>query len=334
MKLSFRLSSTRSFLESVLPDLARRYRVPGISVAAIASGRISWIQQYGVRSAKTQENVTKDTIFEACSLTKPLSAYCVLKLVEQGIIQLDVPLVKYLGQNYIEDELLHRKITARMVLTHTSGLPNWRPGGRDSHEPLTVHFEPGTDYLYSGEGFWFLQRVLEHIVNMPLDRWIDAMLLKPLGMGNSSMVWRNSFLNFATGHDKNGNIETVRSLFTRPNAAFSLYTTPTDYAIFIEEILNQDRTAPHSLREETLTQMLSPQYEIPHQKHYTNRQWRSLGWEISETEDTVYHGHNGSNRESFRCFCIFDFKGRNGLVLMTNAGGGEHIKDELLQALH
>jgi len=330
----FQLSETSNLLDQILPDLMDQHQVPGVSVAGIENGEFAWTRQYGVRSMQTQEAVTANTVFEACSMTKPFCAYAMLKLVERQIMDLDTPLVKYLEHSYIENEPLHEKITARMVLTHTSGFPNWRPGGRDSDEPLVVHFEPGTDFMYSGEGFWFLQRAVEHITNAPLDKWMDAELIHPLGMNNSSLIWKKEFHDVAAGHDKNGEVEMERNFFAQPNAAFSLYTTPADYALFIAEIVKQDRAASHSLGKEMLSQMLAPHYEAPHTKSYGKRTLRGLGWEILQTANATYHGHTGANRDMFRCVCQFDVSARAGFVLMTNAGGGEDLRSELLAALY
>jgi hypothetical protein len=125
-----------------------------------------------------------------------------------------------------------------------------------------------------------------------------------------------------------------RNFFTQPNAAFSLYTTPADYALFIAEILKQDRTASHSLGKEMLAQMLAPHYEAPHTKSYGKRTLRGLGWEILQTANATYHGHTGANRDMFRCVCQFDIEAREGFVLMTNAGSGESLRDEILAALY
>jgi len=330
----FRLSEISTLFDQVLPDLMHKYHVPGVGIVGIENGTLAWTRQFGVRSIQTQEAVTANTIFEACSMTKPLFAYAVLKLVEREYLDLDVPLVKYLGHPYIENEPLHEIITARMVLTHTSGLPNWRPGDRDGDEPLVVHFEPGSDYQYSGEGFWFLQRAVESITNTPLHKWLDAQLMQPLGMKNSSLVWKDEFDDVAVGHDINGQPEKERNPFTRPNAAFSLYTTPSDYALFIEEILKPDRAASHSLEKEMLMQMLASHYEAPHTKSYGKRTLRGLGWEILETANATYHGHAGANRDMFRCTCLFDVSARDGFVLMANAAGGEGLREELLSALY
>ena len=323
-----------SLLDSLLPDLMRQYQVPGVSLAGIEDGNLAWTRQFGVRSIETRQAVTVNTIFEACSMTKPLFAYAMLKLVEQQIIDLDVPLVQYLGRPYIENEPLHQKITARMVLTHTSGLPNWRPEGRDSEVPPVLHFEPGSDFMYSGEGFWFLQRVVEHLTGAPLDQWLDAQLLCPLGMHRSSLIWRDDFDDYAAGHNKNGEIEVEHKPFTAPNAAFSLYITPSDYAIFIAEVLKADRSAAYSLSEAMLSQMLAAHFEAPHNVSYGKRTRRGLGWMILETENTTYHGHGGANRDMFRCVCQFDVKTRQGFVLMTNAGSGENLREEILSRLY
>ena len=140
----------------------KEHHVPGVAIVGIENRHIAWERQYGVRTAGKPDEVRGDTVFEAASMSKPLAAYAALKLAEQGKLDLDRPLYEYLHEPYLKDEPLHRKITARMVMSHTTGFPNWRPGGWLGSEPLTVDFEPGTKSGYSGEGFLYLQRVLGH----------------------------------------------------------------------------------------------------------------------------------------------------------------------------
>ena len=103
--------------------------VPGLSIAVIRNGKLAWNHGFGVKNAETKEPVTEDIVFEAASLSKPVFAYAVLKLVDSGKLELDTPLVKYLNRPYIENDDRVNLITARRVLTHTTGFPNWRPRG-------------------------------------------------------------------------------------------------------------------------------------------------------------------------------------------------------------
>src|SRR5690606_19586367 len=150
-------------INAVTPALMEDASVPGVSVALVQDHEIAWLGQYGVTSADDPKPVTAKTLFEAASMSKPAFALVVLRLVEEGVLDLDTPLADYLGRPYIEDEPLHKRITARMVLSHRTGFPNWRPGGWRKGGPLPVKFVPGTGYGYSGEGFLFLQRVIEHL---------------------------------------------------------------------------------------------------------------------------------------------------------------------------
>lgn len=89
-------------------------------------------------------------------MSKPVFAYAVLKLCEKGVIHLDTPLTKYTSDRFLQGDPRLDLITARHVLSHTSGFQNWRSG----KEPLKIHLEPGEKYLYSGEGYSYLQSVV------------------------------------------------------------------------------------------------------------------------------------------------------------------------------
>jgi len=188
------------YLDQLVPKLMAIYKVPGVSIVGIENRQIAWDRQYGVLRAGSEKKVDRNTIFEACSMTKPVLAYLALKLVEQGRLDLDRPLVQYLDKPYLEDQPLHKKITARMVLSHTSGFPNWRPGEWLSGNPLIVEFEPGTKFGYSGEGFLYLQRVIEHITGTPYCKYVDDKLFKPLGLILSSHEWQDSYRDIAAVH--------------------------------------------------------------------------------------------------------------------------------------
>ncbi len=191
-------------------------------IPKLMENRIVWKGTFGVCTAGKPERVNDGTIFEAASMSKPLFSYCVLKLVEQGIFDLDRSLDSYLSEPYLPDQPLAKKITARMVMLHRTGLPNWREGGWRKGGPLLLLREPDTGFTYSGEGYLYLQTVIERLTGQSVDAWIGESLLSPLNMTNSSYVWRESFEdNFAGGHDKNGNLKKSRRFYNRGNAAFS-----------------------------------------------------------------------------------------------------------------
>ncbi|MBV8262280.1 MAG: beta-lactamase family protein, partial [Candidatus Eremiobacteraeota bacterium] len=162
--------------------------VPGTSLALIsATGTTT--AQLGLRNVAQELPVTVDTIFEAGSTSKALFSYAVLELVRAGKLDLHASLDSYLPTPYPIADPRGRSITAHHVLTHTSGLPNWRP--RDTG-PLALSFAPGTAYQYSGEGFYFLQTVVEQITGLSTAQFMRK-TLDALGMHRSSYIWREAF---------------------------------------------------------------------------------------------------------------------------------------------
>jgi CubicO group peptidase (beta-lactamase class C family) len=228
-----------------------------------------------------------------------------------------------------------------MVLSHTSGFPNWRKGGWQKGGPLPVLFEPGAKFGYSGEGFLYLQRVVERVTGEPLEPLLRKRLLEPLGMRVSSYVWQRRFEKLAArGHNARGEPTKSRPRFREANAAFSLYTTPTEYARFLVEIIRKDRSASHSLSRRSVDAMLKRVVRATGRKPIQRRgapsrapvYW-SLGWPMSKTASGERYHHGGANGERFRCFCEFDPKRGTGLVIMTNAAGGEALWRRLIAAV-
>ncbi|MBM3860014.1 MAG: hypothetical protein FJ395_10230 [Verrucomicrobia bacterium] len=321
-------------LDVLLPLLMSKHRVPGAAVVGIENRRIAYEKYLGIRQNGQSALVDGNTLFEAASMTKPLAAYAALKLVEQGRLDLDRPLVSYLPEPYLKDEPLHRKITARMALTHTSGFPNWRPKGK----PLKVLHEPGTAYRYSGEGFQFLQRVMEQITGEDYEQMIQQMLLQPLGMNNSRHVWQKAFEDCAAGgHDSEGKLNDNRRLYTKPNAAYSLYCTPRDYAAFVLEMMNPNRNAAHSISAKSIQAMLTPS-SPPSGRELLTRRGRvgtgdvrfGLGWSIEPTASGNRICHSGSNGTGFRSYVEFDPAKGHGLIIMANSTRGDRFWKELL----
>ena len=328
-------------LDVLTPRLMEDMNVPGVSISVIQDNRIAWHKGYGVVRAGGTEKVTTETVFEACSMSKVVFTYVVLKLVEQGKLDLDRPLVEYLDKPYLENEPLHKLITAHMVLTHRTGFPNWREGGWRKGGPLHVMFKPGTKYGYSGEGYLYLQRVVEHITGKPLNPLMKEMLLEPIGMTHSSYVWEERYEELASaGHDEAGQVKPNRNLFDQANAAFSLYCTPDDYARFIIEVMKEDWSAPHSLSRESIKEMLTPTIEVEgtlgRQTPRVGRArcvsvHRGLGWVVGKmTDGGIRAWHSGSNGTGFRCYCEFDPRKKTGLVIMTSSVNGSSLYQKLV----
>jgi len=209
-------SSQAADLEQLLKD----GRVPGLAFAVIRDGRIVETGALGVRDASTGLPVDGDTIFEAASLSKPVFTYAVLQLVEAGLLSLDTPLSRDVP-GYVTDDPRAASITVRNVLSQSSGLPNWR----SNTEPLKTYFPPGERFSYSGEGFVWLQRVVEKITGQSLDKVMTRLVFDPLEMRRSSYLWRPDFeTDYASPHDAHA-VPGDKQRPAKAKSASTLHTT-------------------------------------------------------------------------------------------------------------
>ncbi|MGB2908715.1 MAG: serine hydrolase domain-containing protein [Candidatus Aminicenantaceae bacterium] len=253
-------------LEARIPELMREAGIPGLQVALIRGGRVLWHRGFGIKNTQTGDPVDERTVFEAASLTKPFFAYLVMQMVEAGELDLDTPLIEYAPPETIEKQYIRhsldlegfrsdwfRRITARQVLSHSSGLPHGGP-----RTPLPVLFEPGSRYRYSADGYMYLQRIVEHLRGKPLHEIMQEEIIDPLGMEDSSMVWQERYAEqAAVGHDMFSETNGRHRKRRLAHSAASLYTTAHDYAIFVTALMNEA-----GLEGKTTEAMLSPQIDV------------------------------------------------------------------------
>jgi len=314
-------------LKASIPGLIEKARIPGLQIALIREGAVVWEGAYGVTSSSGGKAVTTDTIFEAASLTKPVFAYAVMKMVDEKLIDLDKPLLGSLPPEQTEEFLGHpldvegfrrdwaKKITARHVLSHSAGMPHG-----DGGEIYTIFFEPGTDWKYSAEGYQLLQLAVENLKGQPLDAIIAAYVLEPLGMERSSMIWREAYeKTMANGHFLYSDPVDFRKR-SEATAAASLYTTAGDYARFACAILNGT-----GLKPETAKQMITSIIDMNDDG--------SLGWGLGfgtqvDGERTAFW--QWGDYGIFRNYIIADPKQRSGVVYLTNSFNGLAVCSELV----
>ncbi|MFT3676081.1 MAG: serine hydrolase [Chitinophagaceae bacterium] len=305
--------------KQAIPQLMERDRIPGMSIAWINKGTIEWMANYGVANAGQNNPVTDSTLFEAASLSKVVTAYAALKLVEIGSLDLDKPLNTYLGNNYDagSDQRINQ-ITARMVLSHSAGFPNWRS---QSDTILPIFFNPGERFNYSGEGFVYLARVMEKITGMSYTEVIAKTVFAPLGMKQSSMVflpalkeryaWRHSWVGKPSG----------LADYPGANAAASLRTTARDYAVFLAAVLTGK-----GLKTETHQEMLHEQIRVD--KSQPALAW-GLGIGLELNRKKQYGWHWGDQGDA-KAFFMADIKTGNALVYFTNSANGLSIAPDLV----
>ena len=318
-----RTDPTDDSLHTILEKLVTKHHICGVSITVIKNRRLDSIDSAtGCLPALT---VNSDSVFQAASLSKTVFAYEVLKLVEQGKLELDAPIVKYLPQGYrhqfnpfatkppfktdlVTDPRI-QEVTIRMVLNHTSGLPNW------SSEPLSFDSIPGAKWQYSGEGFLLLQRAVEEVTGEPLDRLMTEQVFKPLAMNHSSYIWDARFeQNILHGTKVNGTPR-ARWDLTKPIAPVTLYTSAADYGKFLVAVLNDDRMLKQ-ITESPVT--VDPSL---------NLSW-GLGWGIEQTQDDLFIWHWGNN-PGYRAFTIASVRTGNGFLMLTNSENGLKLAEPI-----
>ena len=300
-----------------LPMLVDATSVPGLCAAFLEPGTPARMLPFGIRSQENRQTVVKDTVFEAASLNKPVFAYAVLRSVEAGKIELDKPLADYVKKPYGEGEGV-RKIMARHVLSHTTGWPNWR----EKDKPLELQAEPGTRFGYSGEGFVYLSQVMETVLGAPMHQFMQRLVFDPLGMGDSSYVWRDIYeKRAAQGHNSVGQPR-PKGTPDKPNAAWSLHTTTADFARLLAAYLG-DAPPAAALPRELLLAVRTPQARV-------NRSldW-GLGWGLSGEGDALTLWHWGDNGH-FKCFTAALPATGTGVVVFTNGSCGLRICREIV----
>ncbi|HWS98766.1 MAG TPA: serine hydrolase [Pyrinomonadaceae bacterium] len=319
-------------LEKLIPQLMTEGGVPGLSVLLIHDNKIFWQRSFGVANAETKQPVASDTVFEAASLSKPVFAYGVLKLADAGKLDLDTPLVKYLPGAYVESDERLNQITARMVLSHRTGFPNWRRG-----DQLKINFTPGERFSYSGEGFVYLQKVVERLTNQPLDAFMQKTVFGPLGMTSSSYVWQAAYESRKVyGHDPFGSV-TGRRKPAEANAAASLHTTAEDYAKFVTAVMTGA-----GLRKKTAREMLTPYVKVqegctdcvtnPSAGALSQTVSWGLGWGLQHTADGDSFWHWGDSNNDAQAYVVAFPKRKLALMVFADSGNGHSIIPRIIDA--
>ncbi len=305
-------------LARLIPHLIRVSDVPGLSVAVVQKGRVVWNGAFGTVSDSASTPIDAGTIFEAASLSKPVFSYIALRLADRGELDLDRPLFEMLEYPRLAHDNRYKRITARMVLSHGTGLPNW--GG----EELTLRFDPGTAYGYSGEGFVFLQKVLERVTGRSLDDLARQEVFQPLGMTRSSFVWQERFTGDAAyAKDWLWRVAPIdRYTEAEANAAASLLTTATDYAQFVAAVLTGRGLSPTMWRE-----FLTPVRET------SPGVYIGLGIRLEHGPAGRMFYHSGNNGRRFTSYMSGDIENGVGLVYFTNAYNGTSLVEAMASAV-
>jgi CubicO group peptidase (beta-lactamase class C family) len=254
-------------LDNKIQALMKAGNVQGLAVTVFNNNEPVYKKTYGYKRIDTKEPIKTNTNIYGASLSKSVFAVLVMKLVEEGVIDLDKPLQDYLlkpiydytpskkwHDNYsdLKADSLYKKITARMCLAHTAGFPNWRWYEQD--QKLRVNFTPGSRYSYSGEAMVYLQVVLEHMLGKSLEELMKEKIFTPLGMTRSSYTWQAAFEDdYCFGHKTTGALY-EKDKDNEARSASTLETTLDDYTLFTRSVLKSS-----ILKQASTNEMFTPQ---------------------------------------------------------------------------
>jgi len=238
-------------------------KVQGLAMAVIENGRVAFVRAWGYRNVERRLPLRTDTILYGASLTKFAFAYMVMQLVDEGKVDLDRPIANSLPRPLPEypfyaalsgDERW-RRLTPRILLSHTSGLANF--AFLEPDEKMRFHFDPGSRYAYSGEGFILMQFVLETGLGLKVGDEMQRRVFDRFGMTRTSMTWRKDFAgNLADGYAADGSFE-AHDERSKARAAGSMDTTISDFAKFLAGFSRGEGLSPGSRAE-----MIRPQIAI------------------------------------------------------------------------
>jgi len=297
--------------------------IPGVSVALIKDGKMVYHKVFGVKNTLTGDKVDKGTLFEAASITKPVFAFAVQRLAERGIIDLDKPLYEYLPYPDIAYDERYKLITAKHVLTHRTGFPNWRSMNPDGK--LNLKFTPGTGYGYSGEGFEYLKKVVERITGKNVEQVLQQEVIELMGLHHTFFSRNDSLAKVVSaGHYQM--LPTGGDLPESPGMAYSMHTEAGIFTRFMLYLLEQK-----GLTGESYARMFSKHSEYnfePGDERPQTPTYMGMSLEIRETPFGKSFGHGGNNGD-FKCVFEVYKDLKMGYVIFTNSDAA----DPLLRAM-
>jgi CubicO group peptidase (beta-lactamase class C family) len=342
-----------------LAERMAHHNVPGVSVAVLDGGEIAWAQGWGTADMETGAPVTPTTLFQAASISKPVTALAAMSLVDEGLVGLDDPVNDHLTNWQVPDNefTTDSVVTLRRLLTHTAGLtvsgfPGYRkdepfkPGrplatnvdvldGLGNTDEVRVYRTPGIGWQYSGGGYTVMEELVENVTGRAFHEVMRDRVLTPAGMALSTFEqplpearWGEA----SRGHRGDG-AEVEGEWHSYPEqAAAGLWTTPSELLTLSAHLLAilESEAADGVVRRETLETMFTP-----HRADEEGFQSYGLGFGIGGELDepgTVTFGHGGSN-EGFRAqWTVYRHRGQ-GAVVMTNGAGGGSLAGEILRSL-
>ncbi|SEM66540.1 CubicO group peptidase, beta-lactamase class C family [Chryseobacterium taichungense] len=303
-------------IKDPIEKLLKDNNIPTLGLGIIENGKLTQIKVYGTLEGKTA--APYNSLFNVASLTKPVTAMTVLRLVSLGKWNLDESLDKYWIDPDIAKDPRHKKLTTRIILSHQTGFPNWR--WQKSDHKLNFEFDPGSKYQYSGEGYEYLRKAVENKFHKSLEVLAKELVFEPLDMHDTSYIWneKKDAERIVTGYDKNGKpYEIVKN--SKPNAADDLMTSVEDYGKFLIAVMNNDLLSKIVFKE-----MESRQVDTKKNKYF------GLGFEIFDLGNGEIALSHGGSDKGVNTIAVMLPKTKQGLVIFTNVDDGYKIYEPLI----
>ncbi|WP_299113926.1 serine hydrolase [uncultured Winogradskyella sp.] len=310
-----------AYLNDYIQKAMDSLNLPGLSIAIVNDNTIAYHNTFGFKNIKTEEPITKRTLFEGASLSKPLFAYFLMKMAEDGKIDLDKPIFPYLEAIFPEGIIAetslenYKTLTPRIILSHGTGIPNWVKG-----KPIEIAFKPGTDFSYSGEAYQHLGAAFGTKLGIAWGKKLDSLFINeaalPIGMGRSLYTWDSKYENtIARGHIK-GKVNPEINRYKKVGPGFSLHSDAEDYAMFLIEMMN-----PKNISVATRDEMLKEHNHFKKDnKLYkeTGQTGWGLGFAQKPTPYGLMHLHTGNNKD-FQAYTMFIPDQKYGFVMFANS---------------
>ena len=332
-------------LDQVVPELLEQYQVPGTAVALVHGGRVAWSKGYGLADEATGTPVTPETVFQVASLSKPVTAWGVLRLVAQRKLALDAPAESYLTRWHLPpSEFDHAEVTLRRLLNHTAGLSLGGYPGFDPSQKLPTLKEslsgitggvgdvrvahlPGTRFRYSGGGYTLLQLIIEEVTGETFSAYIQSAVLAPLGMARSSFEWPPA-LQAATAYQEPG--QPLPNYRFTALAAAGLYSTASDLGRFVAAGMagpNREPPGRGLLSPRDVELMFTSTVEMD----TSTGLGYGLGYGVRLLPGEIRMvSHSGGNRGWRARFAALPDRGE-GIVILTNSDTGDGLTNDLLR---
>jgi CubicO group peptidase (beta-lactamase class C family) len=343
-RIEARQSPNRQGLDPyTIPELMEKFRVAGMSIAVIKDSQIHWAKGYGVADVDSGRPVEPGTMFQAASISKPVTAMAVLKAAQDGKLSIDADVNQILKSWKVPQSDLNKTtpVTLRSLLSHTSGaddgfgFPGYHPSGPwptvpqilagekpSNVGPVVFARPPFAAYKYSGGGFTIVQLALTDLTGRPFADVLQASVLGPLEMKDSTYeqpMPRSRAGNAAHAHSGQGRAMDAPWHVYPEQAAAGLWTTPSDLARFAIEV-QQALAGPKG---RVLTQAMAREMITP-----TGVGGFAVGLGVEKRNEGWYFSHGGSNW-GFRCNLIAHVRKGYGLVVMTNSDSGGAMLGEI-----